>query len=168
LQALCPEIKDLTGQYLHLVASPEAFAESQKHVLEQLLTYGEPFKATSSSDAQAAISTVSRPPPCQEKATLGTYQAKAPHIGSLRNFQIFDSSAAPPMLRRTRLRTARERSGAPRSLRGADAPQQTTPQAFLSKAFQYWLRSVRLHFGQFRIFSNLRPPPQYWSKGDPI
>jgi phosphoribosylformylglycinamidine synthase len=76
LQALCPEIKDLTGQYLHLVASPEAFAESQKHVLEQLLTYGEPFKATSSSDEQAAISIFVSP----RLGTVSPWASKATDI----------------------------------------------------------------------------------------
>ena len=76
LQALCPEIKDLTGQYLHLVASPEAFTESQKHVLEQLLTYGEPFKATSSSDAQATISIFVSP----RLGTVSPWASKATDI----------------------------------------------------------------------------------------
>ena len=48
LQAHCPEIRALTGQYLHLVASPSAFDAAQKSVLSELLTYGEPFKAASS------------------------------------------------------------------------------------------------------------------------
>ncbi|MEI7976618.1 MAG: phosphoribosylformylglycinamidine synthase, partial [Betaproteobacteria bacterium] len=48
LQAHCPEIRALTGQYLHLVASPSAFDAAQKLVLSELLTYGEPFKAASS------------------------------------------------------------------------------------------------------------------------
>ena len=43
LQAHCPEIRALTGQYLHLVASSAPFDTEQKAVLSELLTYGEPF-----------------------------------------------------------------------------------------------------------------------------
>jgi phosphoribosylformylglycinamidine synthase len=44
LQVHCPEIKGLTGQYLHLVASQDPMDSVQKNVLSQLLTYGEPFE----------------------------------------------------------------------------------------------------------------------------
>ncbi len=55
LQALCPEIKGLTGQYLHLVASPEPLDPTHQNVLKQLLTYGEPFESDASIEAQACV-----------------------------------------------------------------------------------------------------------------
>ena len=48
LQAHCPEIRALTGQYLHLVASSSSFDAAQKSVLSELLTYGEPFNKAAS------------------------------------------------------------------------------------------------------------------------
>ena len=48
LQALCPEIKGLTGQYLHLVASPDRLDQAHQNVLKQLLAYGEPFETEAS------------------------------------------------------------------------------------------------------------------------
>ena len=47
LQSLCPEICTVTGQFVHVVASVNAFDTEQIRVLEQLLTYGEPFVALS-------------------------------------------------------------------------------------------------------------------------
>ncbi|PUE14789.1 phosphoribosylformylglycinamidine synthase [Limnohabitans sp. MMS-10A-178] len=55
LQAHCPDIKGLTGQYLHLVASPETLDLTHQNVLKQLLTYGEPFEIDSSIEVQACI-----------------------------------------------------------------------------------------------------------------
>ncbi|MCE2856008.1 MAG: phosphoribosylformylglycinamidine synthase [Comamonadaceae bacterium] len=55
LQAHCPEIKGLTGQYLHLVASPDRLDQAHQNVLKQLLAYGEPFETQASTDAQACI-----------------------------------------------------------------------------------------------------------------
>jgi phosphoribosylformylglycinamidine synthase len=51
LQAHCPEIRTLTGQYLHLVASESPFDAHKKSILSELLTYGEPFNAASSTSA---------------------------------------------------------------------------------------------------------------------
>ena len=48
LQAHCPEIRALTGQYLHLVASLSPFDAAQKSILSELLTYGEPFNKAAS------------------------------------------------------------------------------------------------------------------------
>ena len=48
LQAHCPEIRALTGQYLHLVASLSPFDAGQKSILSELLTYGEPFNKAAS------------------------------------------------------------------------------------------------------------------------
>ena len=48
LQAHCPEIRALTGQYLHLVASLSPFDAAQKSILSELLTYGEPFNKEAS------------------------------------------------------------------------------------------------------------------------
>jgi len=53
LQVHCPEIRALTGQYLHLVASASPFDDQKKSVLSQLLTYGEPFNAASSISSTA-------------------------------------------------------------------------------------------------------------------
>jgi phosphoribosylformylglycinamidine synthase len=55
LQAHCPEIKGLTGQYLHLVASLDPLDLAHQNVLKQLLTYGEPFETKASIDSQACI-----------------------------------------------------------------------------------------------------------------
>jgi len=51
LQAHCPEIRTLTGQYLHLVVSASPFDAHQKSILSELLTYGQPFNAASSTSA---------------------------------------------------------------------------------------------------------------------
>ncbi len=46
LHACCPELKALSGQYLHLVASATALEATQRANLTELLTYGEPFEET--------------------------------------------------------------------------------------------------------------------------
>ncbi len=53
LQVHCPEIRTLTGHYLHLVASASTFDAQKKSVLSELLTYGEPFNAASSISSTA-------------------------------------------------------------------------------------------------------------------
>ena len=50
VQALCPGIRALTGQYVHLVASNSPLDAAQTSVLSELLTYGEPFNAKASSN----------------------------------------------------------------------------------------------------------------------
>jgi phosphoribosylformylglycinamidine synthase len=42
LQALCPDISGLQGQFVHLVASETAISSAQTEILQQLLTYGDP------------------------------------------------------------------------------------------------------------------------------
>ncbi len=44
LQALCPDIQGLTGQFVHCVAKAAPFEAAETLVIEQLLTYGEPFQ----------------------------------------------------------------------------------------------------------------------------
>ena len=76
LQVHCPEIKGLTGQYLHLVASPEPLDSAQKDVLSQLLTYGEPFVSPTGADAQACISIFVSP----RLGTVSPWASKATDI----------------------------------------------------------------------------------------
>ena len=42
LQAICPDVVGLSGQYLHLVASVTPLEEAAHQTLKQLLTYGDP------------------------------------------------------------------------------------------------------------------------------
>ena len=55
LQFICPGIRALTGQYVHLVASVSPLDPAQKSVLSELLTYGEPFNATASSNPSTSL-----------------------------------------------------------------------------------------------------------------
>ena len=55
LQVICPGIRSLTGQYVHLVASASPLDSAQKSVLSELLTYGEPFNPTASSTPSASL-----------------------------------------------------------------------------------------------------------------
>ena len=52
LQAICPDVKGLSGQYLHLVASVTSLEDAAQQTLQQLLTYGDPAP----SEANAAAS----------------------------------------------------------------------------------------------------------------
>ena len=45
LQGLCPHVKDVHGQYLHLVATESVLPHQQATVLGQLLTYGDPVSS---------------------------------------------------------------------------------------------------------------------------
>ena len=45
LQGLCPHVKDVHGQYLHLVATESVLPNQQATVLGQLLTYGDPVSS---------------------------------------------------------------------------------------------------------------------------
>ena len=51
LQAINPHVVGLTGQYLHLVASETALDGAKQNVLNQLLTYGDPYSATASDSS---------------------------------------------------------------------------------------------------------------------
>ncbi len=42
LQAICPEVVGVSGQYLHLVASVSPLEDTAQSVLKELLTYGDP------------------------------------------------------------------------------------------------------------------------------
>ncbi len=55
LQAICPQVSGLSGQFLHLVASASSFEGSQTEVLKQLLTYGDPFQIKGPSDAAVRV-----------------------------------------------------------------------------------------------------------------
>jgi len=52
LQAICPDVVGLSGQYLHLVASVTSLEDAAQQTLKQLLTYGDPAP----SEANAAAS----------------------------------------------------------------------------------------------------------------
>ncbi len=52
LQAICPDVVGLSGQYLHLVASVTSLEDAAQQTLKQLLTYGDPAP----SEAIAAAS----------------------------------------------------------------------------------------------------------------
>ena len=52
LQAICPDVIGLSGQYLHLVASVTSLEDAAQQTLQQLLTYGDPAP----SEANAAAS----------------------------------------------------------------------------------------------------------------
>ncbi len=52
LQAMCPDVIGLSGQYLHLVASVTSLEDASQQTLQQLLTYGDPAP----SEANAAAS----------------------------------------------------------------------------------------------------------------
>ena len=51
LQAICPDVKGLSGQYLHLVASVTSLEDAAQQTLQQLLTYGDPAPSEANADA---------------------------------------------------------------------------------------------------------------------
>ena len=76
LQVHCPEIKGLTGQYLHLVASQDPMDSVQKNVLSQLLTYGEPFESASAVGNQTCHTFFV----CPRLGTVSPWASKATDI----------------------------------------------------------------------------------------
>ena len=50
LQAICPDVQNLSGQYLHLVASETGIDAASQGVLSQLLTYGDPAQTATPSN----------------------------------------------------------------------------------------------------------------------
>ena len=76
LQVHCPEIKGLTGQNLHLVASQDPMDSVQKNVLSQLLTYGEPFESASAVGNQTCHTFFV----CPRLGTVSPWASKATDI----------------------------------------------------------------------------------------
>ena len=76
LQALCPAISGITGQYVHVLASVNAFNSEQTLVLGQLLTYGDPFLASPLKKRHNAIQIVVSP----RMGTVSPWASKATDI----------------------------------------------------------------------------------------
>ena len=76
LQAVCPHLKALTGQYLHLVACTSALDQKQNDVLAKLLTYGEPCANAAASKSASVISILISP----RLGTLSPWASKATDI----------------------------------------------------------------------------------------
>ena len=55
LQALCPDITALQGQFLHLVATENELSASHSDILSQLLVYGEPATTSHNTKLQQQI-----------------------------------------------------------------------------------------------------------------
>ena len=55
LQALCPDITALQGQFLHLVATENELSASHSDVLKQLLVYGEPANSSHNTKHQLQV-----------------------------------------------------------------------------------------------------------------
>ena len=74
LQALCPDITGLQGQFLHLVTSEQSLSAQQVGVLLQLLTYGDP--ASSDQRATYALQMIVSP----RLGTVSPWASKATDI----------------------------------------------------------------------------------------
>ena len=55
LQAICPDVVGLSGQYLHLVASVTSLEDDAQQTLKQLLTYGDPARSEANAAASWAL-----------------------------------------------------------------------------------------------------------------
>ena len=74
LQAICPDVVGLSGQYLHLVASVTSLEDAAQQTLKQLLTYGDPAP---SEDKAAASWTLCVSP---RLGTVSPWASKATDI----------------------------------------------------------------------------------------
>jgi phosphoribosylformylglycinamidine synthase len=74
LQALCPDISGLQGQFVHLVASETAISSAQTEILQQLLTYGDP--AVSLPSAHHVLNVIVSP----RLGTVSPWASKATDI----------------------------------------------------------------------------------------
>ena len=74
LQALCPDITELQGQFLHLVAYESALSSEHGNVLKQLLNYGDPAHGSLSSSQTLQLIV------CPRLGTVSPWASKATDI----------------------------------------------------------------------------------------
>ena len=76
LQDLCPEVFTIKGQFVHVVASLDALDGEQIRVLQQLLTYGDPFEALNPKPSSNTLQFVVSP----RLGTVSPWASKATDI----------------------------------------------------------------------------------------